>query len=402
MSEYQYYEFLAIDRPLSAKEIAYVRTLSRRVEPTPTHATFTYSYGDFPGDPLALLAKHYDALFYLANWGSKQLAFRFPRAAVDQDALKPYYYGVEEIELTTTGEHVILNIAFQEEGGYDWIEGEGQLTSLAPLRDDIMRGDLRALYLAWLASAARGGVEGMEDDEEFDDEEFDDEERDEAEGDDEEGNGDEEGDDLIEPPVPPGLGQLTGPLQAFIEFFEIDQDLVAAAAIGSPPLTAVDEPIARWVPLLSEAERNAFLVRAARGEHIGAELLRRLRAAGGTPRSTPPAAPRRTFAAIVEASEELGRQRQERERQEAERARLAKLEALAKREEQVWTQVPDLLAKRTASGYEEAVAHLVELRDLAVHRKQRAAFDARLRQVIAPYATSTALQRRLREKKLMG
>ena len=60
-------------------------------------------------------------------------------------------------------------------------------------------------------------------------------------------------------------------------------------------------------------------------------------------------------------------------------------------------QVPDLLAKRTASGYEEAVAHLVELRDLAVHRKQRAGFDARLRQVIAPYATSAALQRRLRE-----
>jgi hypothetical protein len=61
LSEYQYYEFLAIDRPLSAEDMAYVGTLSRRVQPTPAHAVFTYSYGDFPGDPLALLAKYYDA-----------------------------------------------------------------------------------------------------------------------------------------------------------------------------------------------------------------------------------------------------------------------------------------------------------------------------------------------------
>ena len=148
MSEYQYYEFLAIDRPLSAEDMAYVRTLSRRVEPTPTHAVFTYSYGDFPGDPLKLLAKHYDALLYLANWGSKQLAFRFPRAALDQAALQPYYYGVEEIELTTVSQHVILNIVFREKEGFGWIEGEGLLAGLAPLRDDILRGDLRALYLA--------------------------------------------------------------------------------------------------------------------------------------------------------------------------------------------------------------------------------------------------------------
>jgi hypothetical protein len=52
MSEYQYYEFLAIDRPLGAEELAYVRTLSSRVQPTPTQATFTYSVGDFRGDPL--------------------------------------------------------------------------------------------------------------------------------------------------------------------------------------------------------------------------------------------------------------------------------------------------------------------------------------------------------------
>ncbi|HJZ48534.1 MAG TPA: hypothetical protein VKE41_15265, partial [Roseiflexaceae bacterium] len=174
-----------------------------------------------------------------------------------------------------------------------------------------------------------------------------------------------------------------------------------AAAAASPALKATTEPIERWVPLLPEVERNSFLVRAARGEPIGAELLRRLREAGGDRGPAASTAPRRTFSAIVAGAEEVRRKREERERQEAERERLARLEALAKREEQVWAQLPELLARRTASGYDEAVAHLAELRDLAVHRKQRAAFDARLRDVLAPYASSAALQRRLHQKKLV-
>ena len=44
MSEYQYYEFQALDRPWNAKQLAYIRTLSNRVELTPRQAIFTYSY----------------------------------------------------------------------------------------------------------------------------------------------------------------------------------------------------------------------------------------------------------------------------------------------------------------------------------------------------------------------
>ena len=47
------------------------------------------------------------------------------------------------------------------------------------------------------------------------------------------------------------------------------------------------------------------------------------------------------------------------------------------------------------------MAHLADLRELAVHRGQRAAFAVRLRDTLAPYATSAALQRRLRGKKLV-
>ena len=67
----------------------------------------------------------------------------------------------------------------------------------------------------------------------------------------------------------------------------------------------------------------------------------------------------------------------------------------------MWGQIPALLAQRTASSYERAVAHLAELRDLAAHRKERAAFDARLAEVVASYVTSAALQRRHKEKRLV-
>ena len=319
---------------------------------------------------------------YLANWGSKQLAFRFPKTAVDQAMLQPYSYGVEEIELTAVGDYVILDIAFHEEGGGDWIEEEPRIAPLAPLRDDILRGDLRALYLAWLNSASRYG--GGEYDDEVDD---DDEEEDGQDG-------------LIEPLVPPGLGQLSAPLQAFADFFEIDQDLIVAAAQNSPPLKTTSEPLEQWVPLLPETERTMFLVRAARGQPIAPELLRRLREVGDAPRPAPSTATRRTFAAIEEAAEEVRRQRKAREQRAAEQKRIAKLDALAAREEQVWASIPGLLAQRNANGYGQAVADLAELRDLAAHRNQRQAFDARLAEVVAPYIGSAALVRRLKEKKL--
>jgi len=90
VSEYQYYEFRTIDRPLTEEEQAVMRQLSSRVALTPTSAAFTYNYGDFRGDPEKVLAQYFDAMLYLANWGSQQLMFRFPQALIDLEQVKPY------------------------------------------------------------------------------------------------------------------------------------------------------------------------------------------------------------------------------------------------------------------------------------------------------------------------
>lgn len=269
MSEYQYYEFQAIDRPLSEAEQAHVRTLSRRVQVTPTQAIFTYSYGDFPGDPLTLLETHFDALLYTANWGTRELAFRFPHGLLDLERLQQYYWAVDEITLKTTEQYAVLDLCFHDEDRVGWIEGEGLLATLAPLREDILRGDLRTLYLAYL-KATQSAEEVDDDDEELDDglEYLDADPEDDG--------------SAVELAVPPGLGQLSAPLRAFVDYVEIDAQLIARAAAASPPLERSDDQIERQVALLPDAERAAWLVRLARGDpHLDVQLLRRLREFSG-------------------------------------------------------------------------------------------------------------------------
>jgi hypothetical protein len=212
-----------------------------------------------------------------------------------------------------------------------------------------------------------------------------------------------EEDTATEPPVPPGLGQLDPALQALMALFAIDQDLVAAAAEASPSLKQTDEPLERWIAQLPEHERNSFLLRVARGEpQVGIELLRRLRQiGGGHGQAQASTAARRTFAELCIAAEQQQQQRIQRERIEAEQARLAKLASLAQREEQIWASINGLLAQRNASGYEQSVTHLTELRELALHRGRLATFDARLTSATSPYANSTALFRRLKEHGLV-
>lgn len=368
MSEYQYYEFQAVDRRLSAEELADVGSLSSRVQLTPTRAIFTYNYGDFRGDPLDVLERHFDALMHLTNWGSRQLAFRFPRASIEGGALAAYVMNSEEIELRTTPQHVVLNIGFFEGESEGWLEQEETLDPLLPLRDAVLRGDLRVLCLAWLRSA---------------------QDYDEA--------------DAVEPPVPAGLGELSPALLALADFLSLDPDIIAAAAEASPALVADAEPLEQWVALLSPEERDAFVVRVARGEPlVQVELLRRLRALG---RQTPPPAPdepRRSWAELKDAATPQRSRRLAAEREAAERTRLAALEALAGREEQAWAEVEKLLAKRSGGSYDQAVALLAELRDLARHRSEGETFARRLAESVAPVASSTALQRRLREHGLVA
>ncbi len=242
MSEYQYYEFQALDRPLTRDEQEAVASLSSRVAPHPRRTVFVYHYSDFRGDPENILAQYYDAMFYLANWGSRHLLFRFPTALVDAAALAQYSvestssYPSEAITVETVGEYIVLGIRLDEEEGFGWVDGEGWLDRLLGLREALLQRDYRALYLAWL----KGIVLDCDVDRA-----------------------------ALEPPVPPGLNELTPALQAFIELFDVDEDLLHFAAERSVTLKPVmvnEMQLREAIAGLSAAEKDTFLLRLAHDE----------------------------------------------------------------------------------------------------------------------------------------
>jgi hypothetical protein len=373
MSEYQYYEFQAIDRPLTPEEQRAVAQLSSRVDPHPWQAVFTYSFGgDLRRGAKDLLAEYYDALLYLANWGSRQLAFRFPKRLVDPEQMRQYSvktleYPSNAITVSTVGEYVILDIQLHEEEGLGWIEDEGRLGSLVELRDAILQGDHRVLYLAWLK-----GLELAYDVDE----------------------------DAQEPPVPPGLGELTPSLRSFVELFEVDEDMIDAAAEHSVPLRPQpldEDDLCRAITRLSPEERDDFLLRLARGEsHLSLALNRRLGTLIGTDVAQHDRESRRTAGEILASAEEQVEHRRQAATAAAEARRIAGLEALAQRGEAAWDEVDALIQQDQAKPYDEAVNLLVKLRDLAEYQGQQTVFQARLNRIHDAYSRRSALMWRLR------
>lgn len=89
MSEYRCYEFLALDRPLSAKQMAELRGISTRAQISPTRFWNEYDWGNLSADPAKLMKSYFDAHLYFANWGTRRLMLRIPKARVDVKPLEP-------------------------------------------------------------------------------------------------------------------------------------------------------------------------------------------------------------------------------------------------------------------------------------------------------------------------
>jgi hypothetical protein len=99
VSEYQYYEFLAVDGPISDEGLRYARACSSRAQVSRVRWHNVYHFGDFHGKAETLL-NHYDAHFHIANWGTVRLGLAFPEGSLAQDAIQPYLRGGERYEKT--------------------------------------------------------------------------------------------------------------------------------------------------------------------------------------------------------------------------------------------------------------------------------------------------------------
>ncbi len=243
MSEYQRYEFMTSDRPLTRAQLDAVNDLSSHIEASSTHALIEYHWGDFKHNPIDVLHKFFDGFLYWANWGAPELAFRFPHGILPVDLIDGYDLD-DFVTFTQYPDYDILDIHFGEmEAPDEWMEYE--LGSLMAIRDELMEGDLRALYITWLASQQMIG-----------------------------GYDEEEDEESSVPPVPPAFGTLTAAQQALAELLRVPQELlVAAARHSNAAVPSTEDDVVAWIELLPPNRRNDYLVRLAHNEPGLSRLL---------------------------------------------------------------------------------------------------------------------------------
>jgi hypothetical protein len=374
MSYYETYEFFALERRLTTREMAALRDISSRAIITPTRFWNFYNWGGLKGDPREMLRRWFDLFVYQEmNSGVRWGMLRFPADRVDVRAWRPYV-AVQRgasppascASVATQGRVTVLTVTPPEGAGLqplggrrdtrprvpdradeeddedavdaDWDDEEDEDSCdaedgdrafwgesvdeaswpvpLALVRADLLAGDLRALYFLWLAGVQCGDRRSA----------------------------------TPEPPRPDGLDRLTGTLYTFAEFLRLDPDLLAAAA--------EDRPAKR-----SMAPRTAgTLLHAAR-----ARIAERRRVAAA--------------------------------RAAAERER--RLTALAGRQHEEWAAVERLVDAKQVRAYEDAVGRLRALRELHVDRGTVDAFHAQLRTLLDAHRRKYGFLERVRQAKLL-
>jgi hypothetical protein len=357
LGEYQYYEFLAVDRPLDEADRGALRAISTRARITTTSFTNSYEWGDFKGNPAELMERWFDLHLYMANWGTRRLMLRLPERLINQKRLRDFLRPVHWAGLTESGANLILDIFCDEEASDDdWNDGSDCLAALAPLREDVLSGDLRLFYLLWLAAVENDAV-------------------------------------AAEAPEPlPGLGPTTLALDAFAEFFHIDPDLVAAAAerpVGAAGAqTLAPDAVQRFVAGLPDREKAELLARLAQGDpHVGSELKARVRT-GEASETLASLAPR-TAQELRDRAHAIGEARRQKEEQrlaakrkreaaEQERARRKRLDALLERGSEAWGDVETEIERRNAQGYVAAIQLLLDLQAIADEEDTAEDFRRRL------------------------
>jgi len=374
VAEYQYYEFLAIDRPLDARQLAELRALSTRARISPSRFVNTYQWGDFRGDPRTLMTQYFDAFLYTANWGTRRLMLRLPSRLLDPSTARRHCH-TDSAFAWAAGKIVILDLSREDQDG-SWEDeeyGEESLGSIIPARAELATGDLRLLYLAWLLSVESGEL----------------------------------ADDDAEPPIPPGMAALNAPLRSLADFLRLDEDLIAVAAEASEEQkdsSPSPQELKRWVAVLPARERDALLVRLVLGDdvHLRAELLRR---SHGESTDGPHLREPRTVAELRDAAAarrvererlaaiEQARKRARRER-DAALARDKRLEELALHEEQAWGQVDASIETRKSVGYDSAVELLSDLRAVSERKGRQEAFVRRFAELREQHLKKSSLLER--------
>jgi len=223
-------------------------------------------------------------------------------------------------------------------------ETQRHLDAAIQVRERLMSGDLRALYLLWLCAA-------------------DDDYNDPAE--------------MIEPPVPHGIGESVTYGGEILTFFGLDPLLLVAAGqnVNAAPKDESQDRAARWVNALDEQPAKDLLLRFLTGDTAGekARLLAEIRDSQ-TPDGWPTSDKQRTLDELLQKTaalraEEVANQarkdqaKAKREAAKAERERVERMQEMLKDPNKWLRESERLVAAGGTSNYKAAAETLHDLRE---------------------------------------
>lgn len=369
MSEFQYYEFYAVDKPLSKEDIATVNTFSSRSHATSRKAAFEYSYGNFPKNEKEVLKKYFDMMVYVSNFGYYRWMIKFPIQAVSFDQLKAFHLNVSEgytneITISKDDNHVLLTIEYSEEEPPGWIEAAHLMNRLLPIRDQIMAGDYRSLYLIWVHMVFENKADHIED----------------------------------WPCVINNLTDLDDSHDCLVDLLRIDQDMISALqSYSSVKMEPTTQELKRQIEKLTLQEKDTFLMEMLDNTSASAlKLKKRLLELSDSNESEKPEVflDLETLEIEVEKQKEL---RLNHEKRMKEQAWIQKMQKIGKDQDFLWQCIEKSASLKLARGYEEAASDLKDLKDFHVFKGKESSFDEKFKSVLDRHGKSVAFRRRLVE-----
>jgi hypothetical protein len=386
MSEYQIVKFQAIDRPLTDKQLEFMERQSSRAEFTKWEFKVEYRYSSFRGDVDGMLRNGYDIFLTYSNYGCREIRMRLPGGLPFAKNVWSKYISSEGLKWTAdkSGKAGILRLAPYLEDAYDEVwEFDEYLNAAAKLREMLIAGDLRALYMLWLCSAMYSG------------------------------DGDEA---VTEPPVPHGLGALPSQTAEVLAFFEADPLLVDAAAIGIPMFNArgsQSDSVKAWIATLADSRQNEIVQRLLSEDPIAlkAELLVEIRDSQQAP-SWPVEPPTRNLAQLLQTCESLRKKEVEkqqkqaaanakREAEKAEKQRQARIVEMKAAPDSWLKKASKLVEERGTDNYREAASILADLREAVEGEQGNRIARKHAAHLAQKYPTLNVLKSLLRKKQLL-
>lgn len=350
MSEYEIVKFRAIDRPLSDKQLAFMDRQSSRAECTRWDFQVEYHYGSFRGDVNAMLRNGYDIFLTYSNYGTREIRMRLPNGLPFPKRVWSQYVSLERFHWHADKDSKagILEVSpFLEDAQEAVWEFDDYLDAAVALREMLITGDLRALYVLWLCVAIVSRNE-------------------------------EEDSNQTEPPVPHGLGNCSATVSPLLGFFDADPLLVDAAATGIPDFNATDtfaKSANAWRTALSDSQRDAILHRLISEDPVAlkAELLAEIRECRLV-EAWPVAPPARTLMQLMETCTQLRRINEEKRQKQlasqakrdavrAEKQRQARMVEMKADPDRWLKHATGLVEKRGTDNYREAASILADLRE---------------------------------------